>query len=243
MPNSGENLKLIAEESNIDLAIDMKLTLLLFLYLQITSSCSTRRENTYEENLAICTKKLGHFPKGADSTGLAGAQAESNFKQQIRECMKGSFGPDHMVKTYRGDSVSTAPTQGKAMVLFFWTVPDSSAPVELKKSNLASLAGINSLCRKYHGSVDFLGFPFNDSLTTTHYLQKYPLDFPQVNDKKLDNNRQLLLTQNILPYVIFISTQGRVIKMNHGGFTTETKTVERYSPIIQACIDNKSYNE
>ncbi|MGY2131086.1 peroxiredoxin family protein [Hymenobacter sp. HD11105] len=221
----------------------MRFTLLLFLLFCTLCSCSTHRENTYEENLAICTKKLSHFPEGIDTLGIEGRNAELQFEEQIRECMKGSIGPAFVVKTYRGDSVSTSPRQGKAVVLFFWSATLDDAPAYSKKSDLAVFAAMNGLHRKYSQNVDFLGFPFNDSATTRRHLQAHPLNFPQADDSKLSSNKHITLTQNTTPYVIFINTQGRVIKIMSGGLATEKRITEVYSPIIKACIENKPYSE
>ncbi|MBC6606065.1 redoxin domain-containing protein [Hymenobacter sp. BT188] len=157
--------------------------------------------------------------------------------------MKGSVGPAFMVKTYRGDSVSTAPMQGKAMVLFFWSATLDDAPAYSKKSDLASFAAMNALYRKYSQSVDFLGFPFDESATIRRHLQAHPLSFPQADDNKLSGNKHMALTQNTTPYVIFINTQGRVVKIMSGGLTTEKRTIQVYSPIIKACIENSPYSE
>ncbi|TGD81649.1 TlpA family protein disulfide reductase [Hymenobacter wooponensis] len=220
----------------------MKFTFSLFLFAWTICSCSTQRENTYEENLAICTKKLGHYPKGIDSSSIEGAEARYQFKEQIRECMKGSMGPALTVRTYGGDSVNTLPTQGKAMILFFWLVfPDGSA--EAEKADLAIFSAMNALCQKHSQSVDFIGFPFNDSSTTRRYLQAHPLIFPQVYDKKITSNKHIALTQDGTACVIFINTQGRVVKIRSGSPTSEKQIIESYSPIIQACIDNKLYSD
>lgn len=221
----------------------MRFILLLFVFFCTLCSCSTQRENTYEENLAICTKKLSHFPEGIDTTDLESRNVKLQFEEQIRECMKGSVGPAFMVKTYRGDSVSTAPMQGKAMVLFFWSATLDDAPAYSKKSDLASFAAMNALCQKYSQRVYFLGFPFNDSATTRRHLQAHPLNFPQADDNKLSSDKYLTLTQNTDPYVIFINTQGRVVKIISGALTTEKRTIQVYSPIIKACIENKLYSE
>jgi len=217
----------------------MRFTLSLFLFFYGFCSCSPKRENTYEQNLAACTKRLGHFPKGIDSTSTIGANAKAQFQEQIRDCMQGSTGPKLMVKTYTGDSVSTVPTQGKAMVLFFWLALPDDAPIEFKKSDKSLFTAMNMLHRKYTHSVEFLGFPFNDIATAKQYLQAHPLDFPQVQDKKISSDKHILLSQNSNPYLIFINSKGKVVKIITGSLSTEKRAIEVYSPIIQACIKNK----
>jgi hypothetical protein len=221
----------------------MRIIISAYLLFSVLCSCSTQRENTYEENIAICTKKLAHFPKGIDTTSLEGANTEAQFKEQIRECMKGSLGPSLTVKTYRGDSVSTAPMQGKAVVLFFWSATLDKDPAYIKKSDLASFAAMNALYLKYSQRVNFLGFPLNDSTTIRRHLQEHSLYFPQVYDEKISGDNYLLLTQNAGSYIIFINTQGRVVKIISGSLSTEEEAIQMYSPIIQACIENTPYSD
>ncbi|WP_170934830.1 TlpA family protein disulfide reductase [Hymenobacter gelipurpurascens] len=157
--------------------------------------------------------------------------------------MKGSIGPNFKVQTYTGDSIITAPMQNKAVVLFFWLATLDDAPAVFKKSDLASFAAMNALCRKYNQSVNFIGFPFNDSSTVRRHLQAHPLNFPQVYDDKITSDKHIELTQNGTPCVIFVNTQGRVVKISSGNPTSASLIIETYSPIIQACIDNKPYSK
>ena len=223
----------------------MKLALLAILLCFTLYSCSTEttREYTYEENLASCTKKLTRLPNNVDTTALKVAESEFKTELRIRECMKGSNGPDFMLKTDQGDSVSTKPKQGKAMVLFFWaTVP--GAPISHVKSNAASLAAMNALYHEYKGKVDFLGFPFDIPAVKEEYLREHPLDFPQADNQKGTNTTfYKAVSPSSYPYVIFIDTRGKVVQISSGSFTPTSEIIAVYSPIIQTCIDNKPYND
>ncbi|MCA8833399.1 TlpA family protein disulfide reductase [Hymenobacter pini] len=221
----------------------MRLTLSLLAVFYTLCSCSNPSEITYEEQLSICTKNHKSPTSKINKTNLEAATQEFQLEQQIRECMKGAHGPAFKLKTYKGDSINTVPTQGKAVVLFFWSATLADAPDYAKKSDSATFAAMNTLCQKYDKKVDFIGFPFNDSITVKRYLQEHPLYFPQVYDRKISSDKYILLTQNTTNYTIFINTQGRVVKIVSGSFATESRATQVISTIIQACTENKPYNK
>lgn len=214
----------------------MRFTCLLLLSLCASCSTYTKRKSTYEENLSVCTKKAGHVPKGADTTSLKVAEARDIFEEQIRDCLVGSVGPVLKVKTNQGDSISTTPAKGKAMVLFFWWVTPGG-PIEFDKADAELFAAMKDLYQQFHHQVAFIGFPFNDSLTSTKYLQKHPLNFPQVLGKDIAA-KESFFTQNTYPYTMFINTQGRIVKLRAGSYTKRALIMEEYSTLIQACLNN-----
>lgn len=223
----------------------MKLSLLAILFCLTLYSCSTEptREYTYEENLASCTKKLTRLPNNIDTTALKVAESEEKNELRIRECMKGSNGPDFMLKTDQDDSISTKPKQGRAMVLFFWFAA-LDAPAAFAKSDSASFAAMNELYHKYKRKADFIGLPFNEPLIKEKYLREHPLDFPQADTHEgVNDDIYKAVGPSSYPYILFINTNGKVVKVNGGTLTTKSKIIAAYSPIIQACIDNKPYND
>jgi hypothetical protein len=206
------------------------------LLLSLCASCSTKPKGTYEENLAVCTKEVSRVPKGADTTNLKVAEAQNISEEQIRDCLIGSVGPVFKVKANQGDSISSTPAKGKAMVLFFWWVTPGG-PTEFEEADAELFAAMKDLYQQFHHQVDFIGFPFNDSLTSTNYLQQHPLDFPQVLGKDIAA-KESFLTQNTYPYTMFINTQGRIVKLRAGSYTKRGLIMEEYSTLIQACLNN-----
>jgi hypothetical protein len=179
---------------------------LLLLLICILSSCSTRRENTYEENFALCKKRP---PANKDTV---------NYPRRYDdyECMKGSLGPVFTAMTNRGDSMSTKPTHGKAMVLYFWLTTKFDPP-EFARSSAEHVAAMNALYHKFFKEVDFIGFPVNNSAEVRKYLKKHPLDFPQaVGGATADE--ESFITQRTTPLVIFINSKGRVVDTRPGSF-------------------------
>ncbi|MBJ6108661.1 redoxin family protein [Hymenobacter sp. BT523] len=150
--------------------------------------------------------------------------------------MKGSLGPVFTAMTNRGDSVSTKPANGKAMVLYFWLTTKFDPP-EFARSSAEHIDALNALYHKFSRQVDFIGFPVNNSADVREYFKKHPLDFPQaVGGATAD--KEAYITQNTTPLVIFINSKGRVVDIRPGSFKRKKLLIKEYTPIIQACLSN-----
>ncbi|WP_139255293.1 peroxiredoxin family protein [Hymenobacter psychrophilus] len=149
--------------------------------------------------------------------------------------MKGSIGPVFTTMTNRGNSVSTRPERGKAMVLYFWAATDKFTPPDFVRSDAEDAAAISELYNTFHEQADFIGFPFNDSITTNRYLKTHYLPFPQaVGARAFERVEQI--TQFKYPFVMFISPNGRVAGISVGSLRRKNLIMKRYIPIMQACL-------
>ncbi|MBF9219649.1 TlpA family protein disulfide reductase [Hymenobacter ruricola] len=152
--------------------------------------------------------------------------------------MKGSLGPEFTVMTNRGDSMSTKPNQGKAMILYFWATT-KFAPPEFARSDAEDMAALNALYHKFSNRADFIGLPFNDSVTVKEYLKEHPLDFPQAMGGATAD-KELYITQYTTPLVIFINSKGRVVNIRSGSLRKRDLIIKKYTPIVQACLSGSA---
>lgn len=196
------------------------------------SSCIAKKENTYEENFALCTKNRAAISEDTN------AELKSELKSY--ECMKGSKSPVFMIKTDHGDSIITKPSHGKAMVLYFWYIAKSNPP--FGQTDIEDMEALNSLYHSFSEHVDFIGFPFNEFFTAKRYACKHQLDFPQAQGEATAE-KEFKITQGNNPFIIFINTKGQIVKIFAGSYARKNKIIEKYTPIIQACINNNAYIE
>jgi len=124
------------------------------------------------------------------------------------------------------------------MVLYFWYVTKPNPPFE--QTDIEDMEAINRLYHTFSEHVDFIGFPFNEFFTSKPYLSEHHLDFPQAQGKAAAE-KGFRLTQGTNPFIIFINTQGKVVKIFSGSYGRKIKIIDKYSPIIQACINNTAY--
>ncbi|WBO83770.1 peroxiredoxin family protein [Hymenobacter yonginensis] len=214
----------------------MKLRFLLLLFC--FASCS--QQDDFATAFAKCkaNNKLATL-NDSDANLLA--------QGAVYDCIKGANGPAITATSIDNTVINTTANNDQAVALYYWSIPLPNAPEHHSESVYRNIEAINILSEKYKGRVKFVGFSPNNSNSVKAFILQHPFNFPQVANA--DSLWAPLFSEPVGgppiggPFILFINTDGKVTYAFSGTYTNAATTIERYKPVLEACLTNSVYSD
>ncbi|WP_139252293.1 peroxiredoxin family protein [Hymenobacter psychrotolerans] len=208
------------------------------LFLILFCLCSCSQQDNFAEVFAKCKANK----KSATPNDL---HAELMAEFATYKCIRGANGPDITATSIDNTIINTLATDDQAVVLYYWSIPLPNTPSNYAKYDYENILALNILSEKYKGRVRFIGFSPNDTKSVKQFITEYPFNFPQVANA--DSLWAPLFSEPVGgppiggPIILFINTNGKVTYAFSGSYTNASKTIQRYKPVLEACLTNSVY--